>query len=182
MRRDNDRDDLTADGDHGGAERGPAEPLRYRGSLASDTGYCDGSLQRGEDQQGYIQLNSPGLQYNPGGIPARGERIAGGNDSGGRSEPGGGIRECPGDVHDGQDEHRQPIDRLRAETHWGGGDAMTPAEVLALIQLFAVIEPVAVQGIQSAIAMFESSTLTTDQKMKMLTDLAAALKPMTLVP
>jgi hypothetical protein len=56
---------------------------------------------------------------------------------------------------------------------------MTPAEVLALIQLFAVIEPVAVQGIQSAIAMFESSTLTTDQKMKMLTDLAAALKPMT---
>lgn len=59
---------------------------------------------------------------------------------------------------------------------------MTPAEVLALIQLFAVIEPVAVQGIQSAIAMFESSTLTTDQKMKMLTDLAAALKPMTLVP
>jgi hypothetical protein len=56
---------------------------------------------------------------------------------------------------------------------------MTPAEVLALIQLFAVIEPVTVQGIQSAIAMFESSTLTTDQKMKMLTDLAAALKPMT---
>ena len=55
---------------------------------------------------------------------------------------------------------------------------MTPAEVLALIQLFTAIEPVAVQGIQSAITFFESSSLPTDQKMTMLTDLAAALKPM----
>jgi len=55
---------------------------------------------------------------------------------------------------------------------------MTPAEVLALIQLFTAIEPVAVQGIQSAIAFFESSSLPTDQKMKMLSDLAAGLKPM----
>lgn len=55
---------------------------------------------------------------------------------------------------------------------------MNPAEVLALIQLFAVIEPVAVQGIQGAIAFFESSSLPTDQKMKMLSDLAAGLKPM----
>lgn len=55
---------------------------------------------------------------------------------------------------------------------------MTPAEVLAIVQLFAVLEPVAVTAIQSAVAMFQSSSLSSDEKMKMLTNLAAALKPM----
>jgi hypothetical protein len=58
---------------------------------------------------------------------------------------------------------------------------MDPASVLAIVQLFTVLEPVAVQGIQSAITMFQSSALPEDQKMKMLTDLAAGLKPMQLI-
>jgi hypothetical protein len=57
---------------------------------------------------------------------------------------------------------------------------MTPAEILAIVQLFAVLEPVAVQGINSAIAMFQSSNASPDDKMKMLTDMQAALKPMEL--
>jgi ABC-type Na+ efflux pump permease subunit len=55
---------------------------------------------------------------------------------------------------------------------------MDPATILAIVQIFAVLEPVAIQGINSAITMFQSSNLPEDQKMKMLTDLAAALKPM----
>ena len=59
---------------------------------------------------------------------------------------------------------------------------MTPAEVLAIVQIFAVLEPVAVQGINSAVAMFQSSNAAPADKMKMLTDMQAALKPMTLIP
>ena len=59
---------------------------------------------------------------------------------------------------------------------------MTPEQVLAAVQLFTVIEPIAQQGITSAIAMFESSSLPDDQKMKLLTDLAAGLKPMQIKP
>ena len=59
---------------------------------------------------------------------------------------------------------------------------MTPAEILAIVQLFAVLEPVAVQGINAAVAMFQSSSASSDEKMKMLTDMQSALKPMSLIP
>lgn len=56
---------------------------------------------------------------------------------------------------------------------------MTAAEILAIVQLFVTIEPVAVGAINSAVSLFQSSSLSNDEKMKMLTDLATALKPMT---
>ncbi len=55
---------------------------------------------------------------------------------------------------------------------------MTPAEILAIVQLFAAIEPVALQGINSAINFFNASDLPVADKMKMLSDIQAALKPM----
>ena len=59
---------------------------------------------------------------------------------------------------------------------------MTPAEVLAIVQIFATLEPVAVQGINAAINMFQNHTGTSEDKMKMLTDMAAGLKAMELKP
>jgi hypothetical protein len=59
---------------------------------------------------------------------------------------------------------------------------VTPEEVLAIVQIFATIEPIAVQGINSAITMFQSSNAPAADKMKMLTDMQAALKPMNLIP
>lgn len=57
---------------------------------------------------------------------------------------------------------------------------MTPEQVLMAVQLFATLEPVAVKGITATIAMFQSSNLPEDQKMQMLVDLTAGLKPMEL--
>ena len=57
---------------------------------------------------------------------------------------------------------------------------MDPATILAIVQIFATVEPIALQGIQSAITMFQGSNMAPEDKMKMLTDVAAALKPMEL--
>jgi hypothetical protein len=57
---------------------------------------------------------------------------------------------------------------------------VNPAEILAIVQLFTVLEPQVVTAINSAIQMFQSSSLSNDDKMKMLTDIQAALKPMQL--
>ncbi len=59
---------------------------------------------------------------------------------------------------------------------------MTTAEILAIVQMFVTIEPIAEKAINSSIAMFQSSTLSSDDKMKMLVDMAEAMKPMELKP
>lgn len=57
---------------------------------------------------------------------------------------------------------------------------MTPQEILTIVQLFSVIEPAALNAINSSITFFSSSTLSSDDKIKALGDIAAALKPMEL--
>lgn len=55
---------------------------------------------------------------------------------------------------------------------------MTPAEILAIMQLVAVLEPQAINLINHVVTSFQNSGMSPEERQKTLNDLAAALQPM----
>jgi hypothetical protein len=57
---------------------------------------------------------------------------------------------------------------------------MEASEIVALIQLAAVLEPQVVTLVNNMVTAFNSSNMTAPDRMKMINDLSSQLKPMEL--
>jgi len=59
---------------------------------------------------------------------------------------------------------------------------MSAASILAIVQLVSTLAPPAIELINNMVVAFNSNKLTDEERLKLLTDLQAALKPMELKP